>query len=155
MGSRYILAVVLMLVVMIAWTLIFGNRFAPEPTDPTISEQTPQTNGETKVALFMCQDSSIHTSKPRLHFFFVNTCAPFLPQECSGFVARSATKRFLRCQVAMHSASTVHQLACWFLQTYGRCEGATRSVDILNHFLTCLTTKHLQQISTIFNSFQA
>ena len=44
MGSRYILAVVLMLAVMIAWTLIFGNRFAPEPTDPTTPEQTPQTN---------------------------------------------------------------------------------------------------------------
>ena len=42
MGSRYILAVVLMLAVMIAWTLIYGNRFAPEQNDPTTPEQTPQ-----------------------------------------------------------------------------------------------------------------
>lgn len=42
MGSRYILAVVLMLAVMIAWTLIFGNRFAPEEEDLPISEQTQQ-----------------------------------------------------------------------------------------------------------------
>ncbi len=42
MGSRYILAVVLMLAVMIAWTLIFGNRFAPEQEEIPITEQTPQ-----------------------------------------------------------------------------------------------------------------
>lgn len=42
MGSRYILAVVLMLVVMIAWTIIFGNRFAPEQEEIPTSEQTPQ-----------------------------------------------------------------------------------------------------------------
>ncbi len=46
MGSRYILAVVLMLVVMIAWTIIFGNRFAPEqeeipPTEQTLQDDTP------------------------------------------------------------------------------------------------------------------
>ena len=44
MGSRYILAVVLMLVVMIAWTLIFGDRFAPEQNTPSTPEQTPQTD---------------------------------------------------------------------------------------------------------------
>ena len=42
MGARYILAVVLMLAVMIAWTLIFGNRFAPEQEEIPQSEQTPQ-----------------------------------------------------------------------------------------------------------------
>ena len=42
MGSRYILAVVLMLAVMIAWTLIFGNRFAPEQEEIPPSEQIPQ-----------------------------------------------------------------------------------------------------------------
>ena len=46
MGSRYILAVVLMLVVMIAWTIIFGNRFAPEqeeipPTEQTLQDDIP------------------------------------------------------------------------------------------------------------------
>ncbi len=53
MGARYILAVVLMLAVMIAWTLIFGNRFAPEQEEIPISEQTPQDNtpgGETNEA---------------------------------------------------------------------------------------------------------
>lgn len=42
MGARYILAVVLMLAVMIAWTIIFGNRFAPEQEEIPLSEQTPQ-----------------------------------------------------------------------------------------------------------------
>ena len=42
MGSRYILAVVLMLAVMIAWTLIFGNRLAPKQEEIPLSEQTPQ-----------------------------------------------------------------------------------------------------------------
>ncbi len=42
MGARYILAVVLMLAVMIAWTLIFGDRFAPEQEEIPISEQAPQ-----------------------------------------------------------------------------------------------------------------
>ena len=40
MGARYILALVLMVGVMIAWSLIFGNRFVPEQNDPTITEQT-------------------------------------------------------------------------------------------------------------------
>ena len=42
MGARYILAVVLMLAVMIAWTLIFGNRFEPEQEEIPQTEQTPQ-----------------------------------------------------------------------------------------------------------------
>lgn len=40
MGVRYILALVLMIVVMIAWSLFFGNRFAPEP-DESATTQTP------------------------------------------------------------------------------------------------------------------
>ncbi len=40
MGARYILALVLMIGVMIAWSLIFGNRFVPEQNDPSITEQT-------------------------------------------------------------------------------------------------------------------
>ncbi len=39
MGARYILALVLMIGVMIAWSLIFGNRFVPEQDDPSITEQ--------------------------------------------------------------------------------------------------------------------
>lgn len=41
MGARYILALVLMIVVMITWSLLFGNRFTPEQNDSTNSEQTP------------------------------------------------------------------------------------------------------------------
>ncbi len=43
MGARYILALVLMIAVMIAWTLLFGKSkpFAPEQNDPAITEQTP------------------------------------------------------------------------------------------------------------------
>ena len=44
MGVRYILALVLMVVVMIAWSLIFSNRFVPEQNDPGILEQTPSSD---------------------------------------------------------------------------------------------------------------
>ena len=40
MGSRYIIALVLMVAVMIAWSLFFGNRFAPEP-DESATTETP------------------------------------------------------------------------------------------------------------------
>ena len=40
MGARYIIALVLMIVVMIAWSLFFGNRFAPEP-DESATTETP------------------------------------------------------------------------------------------------------------------
>ena len=47
MGVRYILALVLMIAVMIAWSLFFGNRFAPQPDESTTTEtpaasDTPQ-----------------------------------------------------------------------------------------------------------------
>ena len=42
MGARYILALVLMIAVMITWTLLVGDRFAPEQDEPPISQQTPQ-----------------------------------------------------------------------------------------------------------------
>ena len=38
MGARYIIALVLMIAVLIAWSLLFGNRFTPEQNDPTITE---------------------------------------------------------------------------------------------------------------------
>ena len=38
MGARYIIALVLMIVVMIAWSVFFGNRFAPEPDESTTTE---------------------------------------------------------------------------------------------------------------------
>ena len=43
MGARYILALVLMIVVMVAWSLFYGNRFAPEPDESATTEQTPAT----------------------------------------------------------------------------------------------------------------
>lgn len=44
MGARYILALVLMIAVMIAWSLFFGNRFAPEP-DESATTETPAASG--------------------------------------------------------------------------------------------------------------
>ena len=44
MGSRYILALVLMIAVMIAWSLFFGDRFAPEP-DESATTETPASSG--------------------------------------------------------------------------------------------------------------
>ena len=44
MGARYIIALVLMIAVMIAWSLFFGNRFAPEPDESTTTE-TPASSG--------------------------------------------------------------------------------------------------------------
>ncbi len=41
MGSRYILALVLMVGVMIAWSLFYGNRFVPQQEEPATSETTP------------------------------------------------------------------------------------------------------------------
>ena len=41
MGARYILAVVLMIAVMIAWNAIFGKRFLPEQDKMPPSEQSP------------------------------------------------------------------------------------------------------------------
>ena len=38
MGARYIIALVLMIAVMIAWSLLFGNRLTPEQNDPSITE---------------------------------------------------------------------------------------------------------------------
>ena len=46
MGSRYILALVLMIGVMIAWSLIFGNRFAPEQNNPTTEQSLPSDTPE-------------------------------------------------------------------------------------------------------------
>lgn len=45
MGARYILALVLMIVVMVAWSLIFGNRFVPEQNDPATPEQVSPEEG--------------------------------------------------------------------------------------------------------------
>ena len=44
MGARYILALVLMIAVMIAWSLLFSNRYAPQPEEPATTEQTEQTD---------------------------------------------------------------------------------------------------------------
>ena len=41
MGKNYILALVLMIVVMIGWSLFYGNRFAPEPDKPATTETPP------------------------------------------------------------------------------------------------------------------
>ena len=44
MGARYILALVLMIVVMVAWSLFYGNRFAPQPDESATTKQTPTTS---------------------------------------------------------------------------------------------------------------
>lgn len=51
MGARYILALVLMIVVMVAWSIFYGNRFAPQPDESETTEQTPATSdtGETTI----------------------------------------------------------------------------------------------------------
>ena len=41
MGARYILALVLMIAVMIIWSQVYPRFFAPELTEPGISEETP------------------------------------------------------------------------------------------------------------------
>ncbi len=43
MGARYILALVLMIVVMIAWSLFFGNRFVPQPEESPTTGTPPST----------------------------------------------------------------------------------------------------------------
>ena len=48
MGARYILALVLMIAVMIAWSLFFGNRFAPQP-DESPTPETPASSGTREV----------------------------------------------------------------------------------------------------------
>ena len=49
MGARYILALVLMIVIMVAWSLFYGNRFAPQPDDPETTEQTTPDTGEATI----------------------------------------------------------------------------------------------------------
>lgn len=44
MGARYILALVLMIAVMIIWSQVYPRFFAPELTEPGISEETPPTD---------------------------------------------------------------------------------------------------------------
>ena len=44
MGARYILAMVLMIAVMLTWSLLFGNRFAPQPEEPATTEQTEKSD---------------------------------------------------------------------------------------------------------------
>ncbi len=44
MGVRYILALVLMIVVMIGWSLFFGNRFAPEPDESATTRTAPSSD---------------------------------------------------------------------------------------------------------------
>ena len=51
MGARYILALVLMIVVMVAWSLFYGDRFAPEPDESTTTEQTPATSDTDKTTI--------------------------------------------------------------------------------------------------------
>ena len=48
MGARYILALVLMIAVMIAWSLFFGNRFSPQP-DESPTPETPVSSGTGEV----------------------------------------------------------------------------------------------------------
>ena len=43
MGARYILALVLMIVVMFAWSWFYGNRFAPQPDESATTEEMPTT----------------------------------------------------------------------------------------------------------------
>ncbi len=42
MGARYILALVLMIAVMVTWTLLIGDRFAPEQDESPTSQETQQ-----------------------------------------------------------------------------------------------------------------
>ena len=58
MGARYILALVLMVGVMIAWSLIFGNRFVPERPDPGTTEQTPQDDTPKEAELGVKEEDS-------------------------------------------------------------------------------------------------
>ena len=51
MGARYILALVLMIVVMVAWSLFYGDRFAPEPDESATTEQTPATSDTDKTTI--------------------------------------------------------------------------------------------------------
>ncbi len=44
MGARYIIAMVLMIAVMLAWSLLFSERFAPQPEEPATTEQTETTD---------------------------------------------------------------------------------------------------------------
>ena len=44
MGARYILALVLMIAVMVIWSQVYPRFFAPELTEPGISEETPTTD---------------------------------------------------------------------------------------------------------------
>ena len=64
MGSRYILALVLMIAVMIVWTLMFGKPkpFTPEQNDPTITEQTPPSDTPDGIDLGEKQGDSIDTN---------------------------------------------------------------------------------------------
>ena len=48
MGSRYIIALVLMVAVMIAWSLFFGNRFAPE-LDESTTTGTPASSATSEM----------------------------------------------------------------------------------------------------------
>ena len=57
MGARYIIALVLMIVVMIAWSLFFGNRFAPEP-DESATTETPTSSATRE----MQPDATTHTT---------------------------------------------------------------------------------------------
>lgn len=70
MGSRYIIALVLMVVVMIAWSLIFGNRFTPDQNESELSEQTPSNGtpdvqpGEIENGISSTEDSFESQEKP-------------------------------------------------------------------------------------------
>jgi len=70
MGSRYILALVLMVVVMIAWSLIFGNRFTPEQNESELSEQTPSNGtpdvqpGEIENGISSTEETFVSQEKP-------------------------------------------------------------------------------------------
>ena len=59
MGARYILALVLMVGVMIAWSLIFGNRFVPEQNNPATSEQTSQDETSKESELGVKEEDSV------------------------------------------------------------------------------------------------
>lgn len=64
MGSRYILALVLMIAVMIAWTLMFGKPkpLTPEQDDPAITEQTPPSDTTDGIDLGEKEEDSIDTN---------------------------------------------------------------------------------------------
>ena len=63
MGKNYILALVLMIVVMIAWSLFFGNRFAPQPEESATTEQTPAPSSPSEMPIDPATQATVDAPK--------------------------------------------------------------------------------------------